>query len=300
MSNKYTWTSNNVNLTLYDKKPLWDNGDGFTRYMEDETTSRYNLSISCINAKTETRNLSCYLSKEARYLKKRDAVVKASEENPEYADWWDNTFNVWAKSLKDQVEGHNMEFIHPVLFGIPTLKKQAGRKGPSQYMGTPNVVAAFRYRIGNDPTQHYWKIVWRYYDPQDQKTYTLAFDIDNKTKTVTERSGDVSRRVGIPEIIHFPGELFQTAGYDAGTESHKKKVDEEINLHKEFMRKQKRQAKNYQSKFTKKDNTERDNVKNIAIQWSSGRIVLPDADIESLASDLLKHNITSEELGIAS
>lgn len=292
---KFTWTSNNINLTLYDKRPLWDNGDGFTRYMEDNN-SRYNLSISCINAKTETRNLSCYLSKEARYLKKRDAVVKASADNPEYADWWDNTFHVWAKGLKDQVDSHNMEFIHPVLFGIPTLKKQAGRKGPSQYMETPNIVAAFRFRIGQDSTQHYWKIVWRYWDPQDQKTYTLEFNIDDKTKTATEKHGDVSRRIGLAEMIHFPGELFTVAGYDAGTESHKKKADEEINLHKDFMRKQERLAKNYSSKFAKSTNHERENIKRIAIMWNNEQIELGDHEVGELQQDLIKHNITLEEL----
>jgi len=290
---KAIWSSNNINLTLYDKHPLWDTGDSYTRYMEDDTNSRYNISISCINARTETRNLSCYLTREARYLKRRDSVVQTAN-HPEYGSWWNDTFNVWAKQLKQTVELDNMEFIHPVLFGIPTLKKQSGFKGPAMYMESPNIIAAFRYRVGKDTTQHFWKIYWRYYDPQDKKTYMIEFRIDSDNVIRLENSGDVSRRVSIAELMHFPIELFTAVGYDAGNETHKKQADEQINLHNDFIKREQHVAEQYSSKFANVNH--RDNIKNIAIAWAAGELELSDNDIIELQLDLEKFNICYEDI----
>jgi len=285
----------NISLALWDSRPTWDQGDGYSKYMDQiepgtnlkqKDIGRYRIDMIA-HDKNVAHKMACKLLwPPSRHTSGNQYQL--------HKEWYNEQFE-YARELKDQSEVGDYDMIHPPLIGIPY--RPGGKMNKRRVFEEPSIVIAMRMRASGDQwdqqTIHHWVILWRV--KTGDQVQTLQFKIEDK-KIVEGLNNTVCRRTNFKFCpIELPFGLFRYST-EEGTHIKDEQEADFLAEYKKHKIAEQKAAKNYQSKFAKVYDDEKEKIKQIALRWNNGEIELPEHDIQALASDLQKYNLTVEEI----
>jgi len=285
----------NISLALWDSRPTWDQGDGYSKYMDQiepgtnlkqKDIGRYRIDMIA-HDKNVAHKMACKLLwPPSRHTSGNQYQL--------HKEWYNEQFE-YARELKDQSEVGDYDMIHPPLIGIPY--RPGGKMNKRRVFEEPSIVIAMRMRASGDQwdqqTIHHWVILWRV--KTGDQVQTLQFKIEDK-KIVEGLNNTVCRRTNFKFCpIELPFGLFRYST-EEGTHIKDEQEADFLAEYKKHKIAEQKAAKNYQSKFAKVYDDEKEKIKQIALRWNNGEIELTEHDIQELASDLQKYNLTVEEI----
>ena len=278
----------NISLALWDSRPQWDKGDGYSKYMDQvepgsnkkqKDIGRYRVDMIAHDRSVGHKMACKLLWPLSRH--------RTGNQYQLHKEWYEEQFQ-YAAELKDNASDGTYDMIHPPLVGIPY--RPGGEMNKRRVFEDPSIIIAMRMRPSGDQwdqqTIHHWVILWRV--KTGDQVQTLQFKIADK-KIQEGKNDTVCRRTKFDFCpINLPDGLFRYT-VEEGTHIRDEKEADFLGEYKKHKIQEQKAAKQY---------GERRQVLRIAKQYISGELDLPESAVDELYIDLQKYNITQQELTV--
>jgi len=280
----------NISLALWDSRPTWDQGDGYSKYMDQiepgtnlkqKDIGRYRIDMIA-HDKNVAHKMACKLLwPPSRHTSGNQYQL--------HKEWYNEQFE-YARELKDQSEVGDYDMIHPPLIGIPY--RPGGKMNKRRVFEEPSIVIAMRMRASGDQwdqqTIHHWVILWRV--KTGDQVQTLQFKIEDK-KIVEGLNNTVCRRTNFKFCpIELPFGLFRYST-EEGTHIKDEQEADFLAEYKKHKIAEQKAAENYQSKFPNTNKNDKEMLLDILYKFLKNEFNPNDNELEMLMDQWKKHNI---------